>query len=203
MTKNNIELFFEKGENIPISKREVMRYLGYKQPCDKNEAEDLYEECLKEYFSVASYKAVFTTSDILVLDGEVKFEFCCLKSDALCKNLSECKKAYIFAATVGVGVDRLITKYSVISPVKAMIIDCIASAGIEEWCDKVNDIIKERCETKPRFSPGYGGVPLCCQEQVLEYLDANRKIGITLNSSYMMIPIKSVSAFIGIKENEG
>ncbi len=203
MTNNNIELFFENGENIPINKREVMRYLGYKKPCDKNEIEELYEECLKEYFSVARYKCVFTTSDICVCDGKVKFEFCSLESDALCKNLCECKKAYVFAATVGVGVDRLITRYSAISPVKAMIIDCIASTGIEAWCDKVNDLIKERCETKPRFSPGYGGVPLCCQEQVLEYLDAARKIGITLNSSYMMIPIKSVSAFIGMKESEG
>ena len=203
MTRNNIELFFEKGENIPINKREVMRYLGYKQPFDINEIEELYEECLKEYFSVANYKSVFTTSDVLVCDGKVNFEFCTLESDALCKNLCGCKKAYIFAATVGVGVDRLVTKYSAFSPVKAMIIDCIASAGIETWCDKVNDIIKERCKTKPRFSPGYGGVPLCSQEHVLEYLDAARKIGITLNSSYMMIPIKSVSAFIGIVESEG
>lgn len=202
MTKNNIELFFEKGENIPINKKEVMRYLGYKQPCNESAIEELYEECLKEYFSVANYKAVITTSDIHVCGGKVNFEFCSIESNALCKNLSECKTAYVFAATVGVGVDRLITKYSAISPVKAMIIDCIASAGIEEWCDKVNDSIKERCETKPRFSPGYGGVALCCQQQVLEYLDANRKIGITLNSSYMMIPIKSVSAFIGIKESE-
>ena len=156
MTKNNIELFFEKGENIPVNQREVMRYLGYKKPCNNNEITELYEECLEEYFSVANYKAIFTTSDISVRDGKVSFEFCAIESEALCKNLSGCKRAYIFAATVGSGVDRLIKRYSSVSPVKAMIIDCIASTGIEAWCDKVNNIIKERCETKPRFSPGYG-----------------------------------------------
>ena len=97
------------------------------------------------------------------------------------------------------GVDRLIIRCSALSAIEGMVCDCIASSGIEVWCDEVNAIAVDGREAKPRFSPGYGGVSLSCQEDILSFLDAQRKLGITLNSSLMMIPKKSVTAFIGIK----
>ena len=200
MTDKRIELFFEDARNVEISKKEVLRYMGYKAAVSEQEIKGVYEECLEEYYAAVSYKCVLSESDISIKDDTVQFEFCTLQSKALSKNLSHCKKAYVFAATTGVGVDRLLKKYSVLSPLKQIIIDAVASAGIEAWCDKINDILKERHNTKHRFSPGYGGVPLCCQSQVLEFLDAQKKIGITLNSSFIMTPQKSVSAFVGIRE---
>ena len=50
-----------------------------------------------------------------------------------------------------------------------------------------------------RFSPGYGDFDLKYQKDILEYLDANKKIGISLTDSLMMIPTKSITAIIGIK----
>ncbi|NLC44698.1 MAG: Vitamin B12 dependent methionine synthase activation subunit, partial [Clostridiales bacterium] len=51
---------------------------------------------------------------------------------------------------------------------------------------------------RPRFSPGYGDLPLEIQGPLLESLDAKQLIGVTLTNAYLMLPQKSVSAFVGI-----
>jgi hypothetical protein len=131
-------------------------------------------------------------------DNAIDFGFCEIKNENLYKNLSGCDSVYIFAATPGVAVDRLVMRYSKLSPAKAMICDSIGSSAIEVWCDEVNDKISSFGKTKPRFSPGYGGVSLEYQKDILAFLDAEKKLGITLSDSFMMIPAKSVTAFVGV-----
>ena len=41
-------------------------------------------------------------------------------------------------------------------------------------------------------------VSLKYQKDVLAYLDAEKKIGITLSDAFIMTPAKSVTAFVGI-----
>ena len=108
--------------------------------------------------------------------------------------------AFIFAATSGSAVDRLIMKETRLSAAYGMVTDCIASSGIEVFCDKINDELKEGRSLKPRYSPGYGHVSLTCQSDILSFLDAYRKIGLTLTETYLMTPIKSVTAIVGIME---
>lgn len=49
-----------------------------------------------------------------------------------------------------------------------------------------------------RFSPGYGDLPLKHQPDVLRLLEAQKRLGINLTSSGLMIPRKSVTAIMGI-----
>lgn len=58
-------------------------------------------------------------------------------------------------------------------------------------------------DTRPRFSPGYGDLPLALQRDIFHALDCARKIGLTLNDSLMMSPAKSVTAIIGITDRAG
>ena len=202
MTDNSLIFLSKNGDEIEPSKKEALRYMG----CRDNNVSDLeaiYEECLKEYKKVASYKAVYRFTDVVQsADNITNFGFCKISNDALYKNLSGCNSAVVFAATAGLGVDRLIMRYSKISPAHAVVTSCIASSAIEVWCDEINDMINSHYVTKPRFSPGYGGVSLEYQKDVLSFLDAERKLGITLNDALMMRPTKSVTAFIGIKEKK-
>ena len=46
----------------------------------------------------------------------------------------------------------------------------------------------------PRRSPGYGDMPLDLSREILETLDAPRKIGVTLTGSLLLAPSKSVTA---------
>ena len=55
---------------------------------------------------------------------------------------------------------------------------------------------------KPRFSPGYGDLPLSMQTDIFRVLDCPRKVGLTLNNSLLMSPSKSVTAIMGIHKTE-
>ena len=52
-----------------------------------------------------------------------------------------------------------------------------------------------------RFSPGYGDSPLEMQTQLLELLDAERQLGITLSKGYMMSPSKSITGIMGLADH--
>ena len=53
-----------------------------------------------------------------------------------------------------------------------------------------------------RYSPGYGDLPLDIQFDLLTLLQAQKRIGLTVMNSNMMVPTKSVTAFIGLSEGE-
>lgn len=199
MTENILNFISKSGDAIEPDKKEAFRYMGYKRSERNEEIEEIYSECLACFKEAASYKAVFREVPISLCDGEIDFGFCKIKNENLYKNLTGCSSAVIFAATAGAGVDRLIMRYSKISPAEGMICDCIASSAIEVWCDEVDEKAVNGRSAKPRFSPGYGGVSLSYQKDILFFLNAQRKLGITLNDSMMMSPVKSVTAFIGIK----
>ena len=203
MTDNSLIFLSKNGEEIAPDKKEAFRYMNCKADYKSEELEKLYEECLAEYKKAASYKAVYRITELTQIeDNTTIFGFCSISNNSLYKNMSGCRSAAIFAVTAGAGVDRLIMRYSKISPARAVITDSIASSAIEVWCDEVNGIISDMYETNPRFSPGYGGVGLECQKDVLSFLDAERKMGITLTDALLMKPVKSVTAFIGIKEKK-
>ncbi|MBQ8546573.1 MAG: Vitamin B12 dependent methionine synthase activation subunit [Clostridia bacterium] len=182
--------------NVNIS--EIKRYLKiHKHDTQSN---SLIEECINEIYQVAIPKAVYSKDCISVENEEVKFAFDTVLSKNLSKNLCECKCAYVFCATLGIEVDRIIQKYAKIEPSKAIVLDSVASALIEEFCDYVNGIlVKDKC-TCPRFSAGYGDYSIIHQKKLLESLDATRKLGVVLSDSFMMTPSKTVTAVIGIKE---
>ena len=53
---------------------------------------------------------------------------------------------------------------------------------------------------RPRFSAGYGDLPLEYQRRIFDLLDPPTHIGLTLNDSYLMSPSKSVTALIGVEK---
>ena len=203
MTDNTIIFLSKSGGEIEPDKKEALRYMGCRDFEISDSFEEIYQECLEEYKKAASYKAVYRFTDVCQESYDANcLGFCKIYSEHLYKNLSGCSNAAVLAVTAGAGVDRLLLRYSKISPAHAIVTDCIASSAIEVWCDEVNEQINKQYETKPRFSPGYGGVSLEYQKDVLSFLDAERKTGIILNDALMMIPMKSVTAFIGIKEKK-
>ena len=132
--------------------------------------------------------------------------FAVVKSADLKKNLRGCRKIILFAATIGLGTDRLIARYSRTSPAKALCFQAIGAERIESLCDVFNKEVSQQCRrngffTRPRFSPGYGDLPLDVQKSIFSVLDCPRKIGLSLNESLLMSPSKSVTAIIGLGDN--
>lgn len=131
-------------------------------------------------------------------DGVIDLGFGEFKSLDLYKSLGGAKEAFIFAVTIGMGVDRLLMKLYSLSAAEHFISDGIASAMAEAACDKTNEILAEGLNVRRRFSPGYGDFPLELQPKVLESVSAGRLLGITLSASLLMTPKKSITAVMGI-----
>ncbi len=181
--------------------KEILTYSGCKEMTPEVEA--LLRECLSEVENVFSGKVCFTELPFEIKAGEVVFPTFATTSKALRKNLNGCKKAILFGATVGIEIDRIIAKYSRMSPSKALMMQAIGAERIEALCDAFcKDIESEYRFVRQRFSPGYGDFPLEYQKQIFSLLDCHRKIGLTLNESLLMSPTKSVTAIIGVGDNK-
>ena len=86
---------------------------------------------------------------------------------------------------------------------RAAVMDFCGSAWAESVCDEAEREIRSRFPGKyctDRFSPGYGDLPLNLQADFLRVLDAGRKLGITANESFLLLPCKSVTAVIGLSD---
>lgn len=182
---------------LEVNKREVMRYLGVK---DADEITlELYAKCVKEIYSVINPRAVYIKTDISVKEDFVDFGFMKANSKNLSKNLNDCGEAYVFCATLGIGADRHFEKLFKVSKAKATVFSAVASSLIESFCDYINNMLSCSKSTSPRFSCGYGDFSLEHQKDILNVLGADKRLGICLTDSYMMIPVKTVTAIVGIR----
>ncbi len=183
------------AEKIEINKIELAQRLKTKVDFNLDEIDSCKEELLK----VINYKYAFKKVAVDLSNQDyVNLEFCEVKSKNLYNNLQGCSSAIIIAVTAGIGVDRLLGRLNLLSQSKHFITDALSSAAVESFCDYVNQIINEQYKTKPRFSPGYGDLPLEIQPSILKLLSADKTLGITLNKSLLMTPVKSITAIIGV-----
>lgn len=182
---------------LSANQAEAMRYLGVKDP--DTALVELYQKCEKEIYDIASPKAVYIKSDITLDCDAVDFGFMRVQSKNLAKNLCGCKEAYVFCATLGIGLDRHFEKLSAISQSRATVFSATASSLIESFCGYVNKELVGQKESRPRFSCGYGDFSIEHQVDILKVLEADKRLGVYLTDSFMMVPVKTVTAIIGIR----
>ena len=190
-----------KNYNAPVfNEKEILRYAGCKGNIDN--VGKLLCECKEEAGGRFSYRVCWLPLNASINGGYCDFGIFAVKSKDLARNLDGCDKAVIFAATVGVEIDRMIAKYSALSPAKALMFDAIGTERIESLCDMFcEDISKELKKfARPRFSPGYGDLDLSFQKEVFSVLNCQKHIGLTVTDSLIMSPSKSVTAIVGLCE---
>ena len=181
----------------PFDTQSILRYARCKD-ADENVL-SLLQACINEVQDTLVYKVCYAEFPLSVDDGIIDLSFTKIDSKMLQTALSGCKTCILFAATVGLEPDRLIAKYSRISPAKALMLQAIGTERIESLCDLFcADMQQGGRQVKPRVSPGYGDLPLEIQREIFAVLDCPRKIGVSLNERLLMVPTKSVTAFIGV-----
>ena len=187
----------------PLNIRAIGHYAG----CQRDDAAffELISECLGEAEKLLTYKVSYAVYPLKIQGDTLDLGFTSVDSKDLKKCLDGCEKIIVFSATVGLSADRLVKKYSRISPSKALVMNALCTERIERLCDMFCWDIKREYESlsytlTPRFSPGYGDLPLSMQPHILSATYALKNIGITLSDSLLMIPTKSVTAIIGIKK---
>ena len=188
-----------------INRTEAFRYLGIKGVPD-NATIQLADECEKILLAEMIPKFCWSYAEISEhSDTSVKLSGYTLSLDGndISAHLDGCIGVVLMCATLGNNVDMLLRKTQAQDMAKAVILDAMASAAIEQVCDEAEKEISARLENKHftwRFSPGYGDFPIEVQKDFLTALNAQKVIGLCAGQSGMLTPTKSVTAVIGVHE---
>ena len=199
-------VYIENYKAPPFDVKEIMRYAGVKELTEDMDA--LFRECMEEIKGKLFYKVCHQEVPLCFCDGYADMGFLKTASRDIQKNLKGCSSVIVFAATIGIELDRMIAKYSAVSPAKAVCFQAIGAERIESLCNEFCKDIEARKKSEgrsimPRFSPGYGDFPLEAQKEIFSLLDPSRKIGLTLSGSLLMSPTKSVTAIMGVCDGKG
>ena len=168
-----------------LNEREALRYLGFRgRPADDETVQAVREIGAALEKSLRP-KSVSRRYAVRVSEAAVELDGWHIESVKLARHLRGAEAAYLFAATLGVQADA------------------VCSALIEDYCDEMQaQLAAAEAEgglyLRPRFSPGYGDFALESQREIFSRLACEKRIGLTLTDTLMMVPFKSVTAVIGV-----
>lgn len=195
---------------IEIDKKEVLRYLQYKNQEIKNDLSEIIKECINDTKEIINPRFIYRKYNIKKLKssnskGEVYLEGAnlILQSDDVYNLLRECDECILMSATLGLEIEKEIRKLTYTDLTKGIIIDACATTAIEEVCDIVQasiekELLKKGKHITYRYSPGYGDLPIEKNVDINNILNTQKEIGLTVTNSGIMIPRKSVVALIGV-----
>lgn len=192
-----------------IEENEVLRYLGVSPKRANSDLRVYVYDCIEEILKVAYPKYVYNILDLEINEGNIllKGTDIYLEGENINKHLDNCFKCALMGVTIGALVDRKIEYYKNYDLTRSFVLDACATALVESICDEVQEeissIAKKEYKLKitSRYSPGYGDFSLNIQSKLLNVLKAD-KIGLTVTEEMIMIPRKSVTAIIGLKEQK-
>lgn len=194
---------------MEISEKEVLRYLGFRQNAPDENTLRLIDEIKTAMQTEIQPKSIYGEFSLTFLsEREVKIGDKVFESEKLSRHLRTCERVLVFAATLGAGADRLLRRYAVTDRAKAAVAQAVLAAATESYCDEVCAEIAAKENRngwylRPRFSPGYGDMDLLAQRDLFSLLEITKRIGLVLTESCLMLPTKSVTAFIGLTREAG
>lgn len=189
--------------------REVLRYLGIPSPSSLGlesplrgrleQAVEWASAALRPQGVLATYPVAVETSQVKVTTGTGVLT---LHSHDLASVLRGALLVSLFAVTAGDRLDAEVARLSKVGRLTdAAFLDAVGSDCAEAAADALNDRLAAIAAhagylLTDRFSPGYGDLTLAVQPQLAGAAGAPA-IGITVQPSLMMLPLKSITAIVG------
>ena len=184
-----------------VRRAEMLRYArcgdGVGVEKEAEQAQRLVDDLIRPAAAAVVFDIKRDGEKLFVADTE-------LEGKSIKKMLAPCNKCVVMAITVGFELDMKIAALGSSSPALSLLADAAASSAVEDACDACCESIESELGVKltPRFSPGYGDLPMNIQPALLTLTNARRYLGLTVGTGCMLSPIKSVTAIAGIKEVE-
>lgn len=184
-----------------VRRAEMLRYArcgdGVGVEKEAEQAQRLVDDLIRPAAAAVVFDIKRDGEKLFVADTE-------LEGKSIKKLLAPCNKCVVMAITVGFELDMKIAALGSSSPALSLLADAAASSAVEDACDACCESIESELGVKltPRFSPGYGDLPMNIQPALLTLTNARRDLGLTVGSGCILSPIKSVTAIAGIKEVE-
>ena len=181
--------------------KRTLAYLGYKGEPD-DEQFHLVDEAIREAKRYARPQFVYRFIKL------IKEEDGSFAADApLCVSYGALQKMFtkgdsdnlcILVSTLGSATDARIARLGETDQARMVLVDAASNALIEEETNAFQKRLALKDETF-RFAPGYGDVPLTMQKEIFDLMPEISKIGIKLDESNFMHPMKSMTGLIGFK----
>lgn len=185
-----------------INENEALLYLGYRGGELPPDMESALARCCGIILETARPRAVWRQFDLLP-EGTLAGTDFCPAGENVRDLLRDCSQVILFGATLGSEIERLLRRAQVQNMADAVMLDCCASAAIENVCDNLCEDLQKALAPRyltDRFSPGYGDLPFAQQPDFCRILDLPRRIGVSLSPGGLMIPQKSVTALMGVAD---
>ena len=182
-----------------LDRSEILMYLNTTEL--EGELSDMLDECTKDLCKAVQPRSIYRVLDVEHDEQGVCIGGLRLLGKDIALHLSGCKQAVLMAATLSAPVDALIRRAEVSDMTKALMYDAVAGAAIEYTLNELESQIKQKYPFPyytARFSAGYGDLPISQQTELIQMLDATRKIGLTVTAAHTLLPLKSVTAIMGM-----
>ncbi len=191
--------------SIEVSRPMVLMRLGYRRPVQVPErTARLIDEIMDRGRSLLRPRAIYGAFDastpepgLCVIGGSIR-----ATSRSLHERLHGCRRAVLFAATIGPEVETWCHDLMRDGQMtRVLLADAFASSaaialGLEVETIAVGLLAEEGLTATKRYAPGYGDWSLADQAPLHALLDAGR-IGIALTEDFLMLPAKSITGVIG------
>ena len=121
------------------------------------------------------------------------------------RQLKRSEQMAVFVCTAGDEISQWSKQMMADEPLKGFIADILGSVVVETAIEEIQqklsaEMTQAGLKITNRYSPGYCGWPTSEQHQLFSLLP-KENCGIRLTESALMLPVKSVSGFIGIGAN--
>ena len=182
-----------------IDRSEILMYLRTPHLDDALSA--LLDSCIREICAAAQPRTVWRMLPVAHQADRVSVGGLLLSGKDIALHLTGCEQAILLAATLSAPVDGLIRKAEISDMTRALMYDAVAGAAIESVCNSLERELKQTLDFPyytERFSAGYGDFPLTQQSELIRMLDAPKRIGLTVTPRNTLLPMKSVTALIGL-----
>ena len=162
-------------------------YLGYRNVEPNEHIDKLIEESLEEVKKLSQFQYICQEFDYkldFIKNNQVYLDF-----------LDGTTSYYLVLMTLGKRIDDRCRYYSKIDMEKMVVFDACSSAYLELSSDEFEEDFPN--PHTYRFCPGYQGTSTSDIREIFKYID-NKKIGVDILDSNLMVPLKTMCGIIGI-----
>lgn len=190
---------------VMVPRPMVLMRLGYRRPDQVPEKTGrLIDEIMEQGKGLLRPRASYGLFDAATPEPGVTLLATSLRalSRSLHERMAACRRAVLFAATIGAEADAWIHEVMEKGEVtRGLLADAYASSaaialGLEVETIAARVLSVEGLSPTKRHAPGYGDWPLSDQSPLC-HLAGSERIGITVTEDFLMIPAKSISGVIG------
>jgi hypothetical protein len=198
---------------VKASREETLRYLGYAGQAVDAHLEARVEALIQE--AETTLPALYTWRVFAINEEDTRWLDSAtplialtstpltLRGTSITRHLTGARAVAVLSCTMGMACERALRTKSALNATDALIFGAAASslveAGADAACKEIADFAATfGWHTGERYSPGYGDLPLSTQREIATALELPKTLGVSLTESNLLIPVKSMTAFVGL-----